>query len=256
MEAEEGATDSAEISTPEAQAIMNSGINDIKEKIAGEIALSDSPGSVMKKWRELFGVTQVELSKQIKVSPSTVSDYESNRRLSPGVGVIRRFVEMLFEIDESNGSAVIKSLEKFSNPAIGGRKPFYTIHDFTAPISGTDFARIIEGKIVVNPSHLDSIKLFGYTELDSIRVILEMMPQEYPLLFGSTTERAFVFEQVSTGRSPMVVIRVAPIKPKVVVMHNVSSIDKLAIKLAQIEKIPLITTKLSIEELRERLSRT
>ena len=37
----------------------------------------------MKKWRELFGVTQIELAKQIKISTSTISDYESNRRLSP-----------------------------------------------------------------------------------------------------------------------------------------------------------------------------
>lgn len=68
-------------------------MDELREKIAGEITLAESPGSAMKKWREFFGVTQVELAKQIKVSTSTISDYESNRRLSPGVGVIKRFVE-------------------------------------------------------------------------------------------------------------------------------------------------------------------
>jgi putative transcriptional regulator len=229
-------------------------MDELKERVAGEIALSDSPGSAMKKWRELFGVTQVELAKQIKISTSTISDYESNRRLSPGVGVIRRFVEALFSIDESKGSTVRQSLEKFSQKS---EEPtsFYQIHDFVAPISGVDFARIIEGKVLSNPGYLDSLKLFGYTRVDSLRIILEMSPSEYPKLFGSTTERAFIFEHVSTGRSPLVVIRVAPIKPKVVVLHNVTNVDKLAIKLAQVEKIPLLATKLDIKEIDSRLSK-
>ncbi len=229
-------------------------MDELKERVAGEIALSDSPGSAMKKWRELFGVTQVELARQIKISTSTISDYESNRRLSPGVGVIKRFVEALFSIDESKGSQVRQSLEKFSQKT-EEQTPFYQIHDFVAPISGVDFARIIEGKVLSNPGYLDSLKLFGYTRVDSLRIILEMSPSEYPKLFGSTTERAFIFEHVSTGRSPLVVIRVAPIKPKVVVLHNVTTVDKLAIKLAQVEKIPLLATKLDIKEIDSRLSK-
>lgn len=229
-------------------------MDELKEKIAGEIALSESPGSTMKKWRELFGVTQIELAKQIKISTSTISDYESNRRLSPGVGVIKRFVDALFQIDEAKGSSVRQGLEKFSRKA---EPPvsFYQIHDFVAPVSGVDFTRIIEGKVISNPGYLDSLKLFGYTRIDSLRVILEMSPPEYPKLFGSTTERAFIFEHVSTGRSPMVVIRVAPIKPKLVVMHNVGTVDKLAIKIAQVEKIPLLSTKLDIKEVEARLNK-
>ena len=228
--------------------------NEIKERIAGEITLSESPGSVMRKWRELFGITQIELSKHLKISASTISDYESNRRMSPGVGVIKRFVDSLVVLDEGKGGTVFKSLTKFSTNK-AEEKSFYSIHDFTAPISCTDFTRIIEGKIIANPGATDSIKLFGYTLIDSLRVILEMTPSDYPMLFGSTTERAFLFEHVSTGRSPMVVIRVAPIKPKVVVMHDLTNVDKLAIKLAQVEKIPLISTKLDIEEIKLRLSK-
>ncbi len=228
-------------------------MDELKEKIAGEITLSDSPGSTMKKWRELFGITQIELAKMIRISTSTISDYESNRRLSPGVGVIRRFVDALFTIDEGKGSVVRQGLEKFSVKQ--GEKPFYNIHDFIAPISGIDFSRIIEGKVLSNPGYLDSLKLFGYTRVDSLRVILEMSPAEYPKLFGSTTERAFIFEHVSTGRSPMVVIRVAPIKPKLVVLHDVTTVDKLAVKIEQVEKIPLLATKLTMNEIEDRLSK-
>jgi putative transcriptional regulator len=229
-------------------------MDELKEKIAGEVTLSESPGSTMKKWRELFGITQVELAKQVKISTSTISDYESNRRLSPGVGVIRRFVDALFTIDEAKGGSVRQGLEKFSNSK-EEKLPVYTIHDFIAPISGVDFSRIIESKVIANPSYLDAVKIFGYTKVDSLRVLLEMSPSEYPKLFGSTTERAFLFEHVSTGRSPLVVIRVAPIKPKVVVLHNITTVDKLAVKIAQIEKIPLLTTKLDIKEIEARLSK-
>ncbi|MGC8572183.1 MAG: helix-turn-helix domain-containing protein [Candidatus Micrarchaeia archaeon] len=224
-------------------------------KIAGEIALSDSPGSAMKKWRELFGITQIELAKAIKVSTSTISDYESNRRLSPGVAVIKRFVDALFLIDEDKGGLVKQNLERFSTNEKESEGDVYKLHDFVAPITGIDFSRIIEGKIIANPNYIDDIKLFGYTLVDSLKVILNMSPSEYPKLFGSTTERVFIFEHVSTGRSPMVVIRVAPIKPKLVVLHNITNVDKLAIKIAQVEKIPLITTKLDIKEIEERLNK-
>ncbi len=229
-------------------------MNSLEEKIAGEITLSDSPGSVMKKWRELFGITQVELSKALKISTSTISDYESNRRLSPGVGVIRRFVEMLLYIDENKGGEVRKSLNMLNNENGESDLP-YLIHDFIAPVNGIDFNRIIEGKIVASQNYLDNLRLFGYTKLDSLRVILEMSPSEYPKLFGSTNERIFIFENVSTGRSPMVVIRIAPIKPRIVLIPNLQNVDKLAIRIAQIEKIPLITTRLSMSEIEERLNK-
>jgi len=230
-------------------------MDSLEERMAGEITLSDSPGSVMKKWRELFGITQVDLSKEIKISPSTISDYESNRRLSPGVGVIKRFVEAILYIDENRGGVVKKSLDRLTNDNNDGKDLPYEIHDFIAPINGIDFNRIIEGKIVASQNYLDNIKLFGYTKLDSLRVILEMSPVEYPKLFSNTNERVFIFENVSTGRSPMVVIRIAPIKPKIVLIPNLESVDKLAIRIAQIEGIPLITTKLSIEELESRLNK-
>ncbi len=230
------------------------GMAELRAKIAGEIALSDSPGSTMKKWREFFGVTQSELSEHIRVSASTISDYESNRRLSPGVGVIKRFVSALFIIDGKHGNMVANELRKLS-PARDARSKIYSIHDFSVSISGVDFARIIEGRILANPNPLDSVRLYGYTRLDSLRVILELSASEYPSLFGTTTERVFIFEKVSTGRSPLVVIRIAPIKPKAVVLLNLTNVDKLAIKLAQIEKIPLLTTKLGAAELYSRLNK-
>jgi putative transcriptional regulator len=228
-------------------------MDSLEERIAGEIAMSESAGSAMKKWRELFGVSQVELSKYLKISASTISDYEGNRRASPGVVIIKRFVTALLSIDGQKGGEVIRNLGKF-NASKDEAGSFYSIHDFSTPISGMDFSRLIDAKIAANPNVLDTTKLFGYTMLDSLRVILEISPSDYPRLFGTTTERAFIFDQVSTGRSPMVVVRVAPIKPKLVVIQNVDTIDKLAVKIAQIERIPLLTTRLNTEELKLRLN--
>lgn len=224
----------------------------LDERIAGEICISESAGSAMKRWRELFGVSQIELAKYLKISASTISDYEGNRRSSPGVAVVRRFVKALLELDTQKGGEVARNLEKFKPRDEEGS--FYSIHDFTAPINASDFARLIDAKVAANPNMLDSIKLFGYTLLDSLKVILEVSPSEYPKLFGTTTERAFIFDQVSTGRSPMVVIRVAPIKPRVAVIQNLDTVDKLAVRIAQIEHIPLLTTKLGADELKMRLN--
>ncbi|MHA2315052.1 MAG: helix-turn-helix domain-containing protein [Candidatus Hermodarchaeia archaeon] len=47
----------------------------------------------MRKWREQFGVAQHDLAKQLGISPSVISDYESGRRKSPRVDTIRKFAE-------------------------------------------------------------------------------------------------------------------------------------------------------------------
>ena len=60
----------------------------VREKIAGEICLSDEPGRTIRKWREQFHISQQELSKHLGVSPSVISDYEAGRRKSPGIVVI------------------------------------------------------------------------------------------------------------------------------------------------------------------------
>ena len=231
-------------------------MDELKEKIAGEITLSENAGDTMKKWRELFGISQTELAKHLNISTSTISDYEGNRRQSPGISIIKRFVDALFVIDETRGSEVIQSLEKFrAGETQKKEEAAFQLHEFHSSVTGADFNRLIEGKVIANPAYLDDIKIFGYTVLDSLKVILEMAPMEFPKLFGVTTERAFFFDNVSTGRSPMVVIRVAPMKPKIVVMLGLTNIDKLAIKIALIEKIPLIATKLTISEINERLSK-
>ena len=82
----------------------------VKMEIAGEISLSEDPGATMKKWREIFNITQVELARHLGITVSTISDYESNRRKSPGTAVIKRFVNSLFDIDNLKGGQISQKL--------------------------------------------------------------------------------------------------------------------------------------------------
>jgi putative transcriptional regulator len=220
----------------------------LKVKIAGEIALSKDPGSTMKKWREVFNTSQTELSHFLKISPSTISDYESNRRKSPGIAVVHRFVDALFEIDGQKGGEVSKKFREVEDA-----KALYEAIDFLKPFNAKEFAKLIEAKPLACGDKLESRNIFGTTILDSIKMILELPYESFIKIYSGTSERALIFMHVSTGRSPMIAVRVTPIKPAVSVLHNITEVDKLAIKIAESEGIPLLTTKLSLDEIKKRL---
>lgn len=223
----------------------------IKNEIAGEITLSPTPGSTMKKWREIFAITQVELAQALKISPSTISDYEGNRRKSPGSGVIRRFVEALIQIDSERGSPILSKLQH-GEDATG---KYFELHEFATSISAIDFQKMLNASVVANEELMKTKKLYGYTLMESLKVILEMPYSQFPKLYGTMSERAFIFTQVSTGRSPMVVIRVTPMKPSLVVLHGLKEVDPLAIKIAEREKIPVISSNMELAKIKEVLNK-
>ena len=104
---------------------------------------------------------------------------------------------------------------------------------------------------------MDSIRIYGYTLIDSIKVILEMPFSYFQNLYGNVNERVFIFTGVSSGRSPMVVIRVSSSKPSAVVLHNIdaSKVDRLAIRISEKERVPLILSKMNVEEIKDALNR-
>jgi len=221
--------------------------------MAGEICLSKDPGGSMKKWREIFGISQTELADYLKVSSSTISDYEGGRRESPGIGIVKRLVNALTLIDEKRGGKVKKQLEKDFKPA----KEIFGISEFFASVKGTDFLKKIDGKIVANSSRLKETVIYGYTLIDSIKVILDIPVHEYMQLYGKTPERALIFQSVENGRSPMIAVKIGrfstDMKPSIIVLHGVKNVDPIAIKIAESEKIPLVTSNKPIEEIKESL---
>lgn len=219
--------------------------------IAGEIVVSPDPGATMRKWREIFGVSQAQLAAALRISPSTISDYEANRRASPGIKVVRRFIDALLRIDAERGG---QTAAKFAL-AIEDETAPYEVHDFSTAMSARDFTKLIAGTVLAGADVLDKKRVYGWTLLDSIKVILEFTYTDFQKLYGAISERAFIFTQVSTGRSPMIAVKLAPIKPAVVAIHGLKrrEVDELAIKIAEKERIPLIHTEIDVGKIKETL---
>jgi putative transcriptional regulator len=208
---------------------------DITEKIAGEITISDMPGVTIKKWREEFGISQMELSKFMDVSPSVISDYESGRRKSPGANSIKKIVDALIKIDESRGGHLLRRY----NSGI----PSDALLDIK------DYDHDIELRYIMTKIHGTSCSgadlkrnIRGYTMIDGIKAILKFSYAEYTKLYGWSSQRIIFITDVSYGRSPMIAIRAHPLKPAAVVYIKPGNVDELAIKLSEIENIPLIRT--------------
>ena len=219
--------------------------------IAGEIALSKDPGSSMKKWREIFGINQTELAEALKISSSTISDYEGGRRKSPGIGVVARLVESLIEVDKRRGGKVKKQLEQNFAP----KSEVFDIAEFSKAINGKEFAEIIGAECVANPGKLKETQVFGYSIIDSIKVIIDVQVHDYIKMYGKTPERALIFLQVGSGRSPMIAVKVGrfstDMRPSIVVLHGIDKVDPIAQKIAEAEKIPLLITQKPIEEIKK-----
>ncbi len=221
--------------------------------IAGEIALSKDPGSSMKKWREIFGINQTELAEVLKISSSTISDYEGGRRKSPGIGVVARLVESLLDIDKNRGGKIKKQLEKNFSP----KSEIFDIFEFSKAIDGKKFAELIKAECVANPGKLKDTQIYGYSLIDSLKVILDVPVHEYIKMYGKTPERALIFLQVGSGRSPMIAVKVGrfstEMRPSIVVLHGIDKVDPIAQKIAESEKIPLLITTATIEEIKKAL---
>ena len=115
------------------------------------------------------------------------------------------------------------------------------------PISTRDFIAAIKGKNVSKHS-LES-DVHGYTVIDSLKAILTLDSSDYLKIYGWSSQRALIFTGVKYGRSPMVAIRAHPLKPAMVVFQKPERVDELAVKLADLERIPLAVTNLSVTNL-------
>ncbi len=224
--------------------------NKLAEKMAGEITLSDKPGEKIRKWRTNFNISQSDLAVFLNISPSVISDYESGRRKSPGIYIISKIVSAMLDIDAARGGAKTCSFEgilkgDFNAGAV------YDIHEYLSPISVEELTKMINGEVVYSPGKEHIKPLYGYTMVDSLRAILQLSGNEFLKLYGWSSERAMVFTGVSTGKSPLVAIRVTNLKPALVVIHGIlsSQVDKIAVKIAEIEHVPLVTTVMPVKEL-------
>jgi putative transcriptional regulator len=230
---------------------MDDAVRLLVDKISGDIIFSNHPGKTIKKWRNVFQVSQKELSEKLGVSPSVISDYESDRRKSPGIAFIRRLIEALLSIDEERGYV---TLSKYRNLLYGfNLDVILDMLEYEKPVPFQDFVEKING-IPVNRFKKD---VNGHTVIDSLDAILKLNSYDFYKLYGFTSERAMIFTKVSSGRSPLVAVRVAAFKPALIVLHGLKpeNVDDIAIKISEAERIPLIVSETPIDEIIRNLRR-
>ncbi len=221
----------------------------LAEKIAGEITLSAKPGQTIRKWRTAFKISQTDLADFLGLSPSVISDYESGRRKSPGIQTIRKIIEAFIEMDEKTNNGETLKKYQFINTKQEG---ILEIMEYHISIPVKKFIDEINGKLINSkPDLKKSIK--GFTLIDGIETIKTINSTNYSGLYGWSTERAMIFTGIRYGRSPMIAIRIHPVKPSMIVYHKPGAVDPLAVHLADKERLPLVITNMSIDDLRKKL---
>ncbi|UNQ72815.1 helix-turn-helix domain-containing protein [Infirmifilum sp. NZ] len=232
-------------------------LREVAAKIAGEIIMSENPGGEMRKWREKFSLTQVEVAAQMGVSASVLSDYESGRRKSPGAKFVARFVKSLILKDIERGGIILSGLRRILLGSDLLREAVIDMREFSIPISIARFCEAIEADLIVGSAFV-STPLLGYTLVDSIKLVLDVPSYDYVKLYGATTQRAAIFTRVSYGRSPMVAVKsmqagMGGLRPALVVLHGVKKVDELGLEIAKRENIPLAVTR--VEDLNELINK-
>jgi putative transcriptional regulator len=221
--------------------------NQLAEKMAGEITLSDSPGHALRKWRMNFEIAPGVLSERLGVSPSVISDYESGRRKSPGTAVVGKIVDALLTTDEETGG---KHIEKFSTMLFSAVDDdvIYDLHEYDSPVPLKDFSDAIGCTLLWGS--IDQT-IFGYTVVNSLNAIMQLTSDEFNRIYGWSTERALVFTNVSTGKSPMVAIRVTPFKPRCVVLQGIeaSDVHPIVEKMAERDRITVMCTSMDVDKI-------
>jgi len=221
--------------------------NQLAEKMAGEITLSDSPGHALKKWRMNFEIAPGVLSERLGVSPSVISDYESGRRKSPGTAVVGKIVDTLLTTDEETGG---KHIEKYSTMLFSAVDDdvIYDLHEYGSPVPLKDFSEAIGCTLLWGS--IDQT-IFGYTVVNSLNAIMQLSSDEFNRIYGWSTERALVFTNVSTGKSPMVAIRVTPFKPRCVVLQGIEAADvhPFVEKMAERDRITVMCTSMDVDKI-------
>jgi len=226
---------------------LTSSQRELAVRIAGEIVFSEDVGRALRNWRQRFMVSTTELAHYLKISPSVISDYESGRRKSPGIGFVRKVVSALIKIDEERGGRITEPLKRLYTGSEALREAIIDIRDFVEPISIGEFCEKIKAELVVGED-AEFKPLLGYTVVDSIKLVLEVPSSDYLKLYGSTSQRAAIFVKVSTGRSPLVALKamqagLGSLRPGLIVLHGAKAVDKLAVIIAKNEGIPLALSK-------------
>ena len=135
----------------------------LTRRMSGEIVISKSPGDTLRKWREIFELSQKELASLLDVKPSVVCDFEKGRRASPGIATVKKLVVAMVEYDVAHGGKVLNNMSgTHTSDAI------VDIREFSSGVLIDNFMKEVEGEVLSGNDDLLSRPIYGYTMIDSL----------------------------------------------------------------------------------------
>ncbi|RLI99197.1 MAG: transcriptional regulator [Candidatus Aenigmatarchaeota archaeon] len=219
-------------------------IDELKKKIAGEIVLSKTPWETIKKWRQLFKISQTELSKELNMSASVISDYESGRRKSPGTKIILKFVNAIINTDLKRGGKIVNEFSTIYK-SHDFKSSIFIRKDFEKPVRIKDFLSQIHGEPCYKFEDRD---IYGYSLINSKEAIINFSPLELSRIAPLINKHCLIFTNLERGRSPLVAIRLTNLRPGLVVLHGIKKADEIALRIAKLERLPLAISYVSTTE--------
>ncbi|AET65443.1 Transcriptional regulator, XRE family [Methanothrix harundinacea 6Ac] len=166
--------------------------------------------------------------------------------------IVSKIIDALLTIDELRGSCTARTYSALLSDG-GSFGRICCVCEYSEPVPLSKFVDRIGACVVCGDV---DVPIYGYTIIDSLKAILELLPEQFHRIYGRSTARALIFTGVSTGRSPMVAVRVSHLKPGAVILQGIdpSGVDGVARRIAELERIPLLATTLSTEDLAENLN--
>ena len=220
----------------------------LAKDMVGEIVLTENSEKAIKKWRSIFKISQKALANELGITPSVISDYESGRRKSPGIKMIGRYVNALLKLDSEKGGNVIRSFSKANQAPPVISSAIIDIREFSSAVNAQWFCNRINATPVVRVGM--EKPLYGYTIIDSHKAVTELSYNELIKLYGITSQRALIFTKVTTGKTPMVAIKLTNLHPALVILHGLDVVDDVAKRIAEVENIPLAVSRMaSVEDI-------
>ncbi|MBN1924107.1 MAG: helix-turn-helix domain-containing protein [Nanoarchaeota archaeon] len=225
--------------------------------ILGDIAANEDYGLVMKKWRELFNITQSRIAKELKIKQSVISDYENNRRKSPGIEFIRKYTTGIVSIaskeNKKEYESVIESLElnKESSKLLRGV--------FKKSMNNSQIIKLLKATQIISQENQSLFKDFVFFS-DNLSKILTKQPSlKLIKSLKSNNEIVYIFSRVKSGKIPLITLKLlSKINkidlPKLIIFQSDKfKISSLARRIAKNNNICIAVTKENNNTIRELL---
>lgn len=215
------------------------------KEISGEIVHSENPGGSMRKWRIIFKISQSCLAAEMNISSSVLSDYESGRRKSPGIFMLRKIVNALLSIDERTGAQIAA---RFSNNASWKKLSdvIVSVRELNPPRTVNEINLLLNGKIIASANTINK-NINGYVIIDSASMgnMNEISSYDFMKFKNLVVSKALLFAGARHKESMIIPTKMANLRPEVLVLQGIKKLDELDERIASIENMPVIISNMS-----------